>query len=397
MKIRIVGGGPAGLFFAYLMGRAGGHDIRVYERDAEGATYGWGLVFSDVALSFVREIAPEVYDSITRGQVVFDDMEIVHKGQHVTLAGNTFHRLARIDLLASLHDHCRQAGVAIEFGHRCDDVAEFADADLIVAADGANSAIRTRYQERFKPALDERPNLLAWYGTTRLFEPLSLIFRQNGDGLDGLIIAHCYQYSTTHSTFLVEVPPDTFRGAGLDRMTEAESLAYCERAFAEDLQGHPLLSNRSNSGDRDPAINSWFRYTIVKNVHWSFANVVLLGDALRTGHPSIGSGTRLAMQDAIALFGACQAGGPNGDAGNVGGILEEFRRRRRPGSDALQQAAIKSSEWYENLGPKLGLDPISFAYDYLRRSGRVSHAEIQQRDPAFAEAYERLHPAFERS
>ena len=183
--------------------------------------------------------------------------------------------------------------MSLEFDRRCDDVAEFAGAGLIVAADGANSAIRTRYRERFEPSLDERPNLLAWYGTTRLFEPLSLIFRQNQDGL---IIAHSYQYSPTHSTFLVEVPPETFRKAGLDRMSEAESLAWCEAAFAEDLQGHPLLSNRS----------TWFRYTIVKNVNWSFDNVVLLGDALRTGHPSIGSGTRLAMQDAIALFEAWQ-------------------------------------------------------------------------------------------
>ena len=141
-----------------------------------------------------------------------------------------------------------------------------------MAADGANSAIRTRYREQFEPTLDERPNLLAWYGTTRLFEPLSLIFRQNQDGL---IIAHCYQYSPTHSTFLVEVPPDTFRKAGLDRMSEAESLAYCEAAFAEDLDGHPLLSNRS----------TWFRYTIVKNANWYFDNVVLLGDALAYGPP----------------------------------------------------------------------------------------------------------------
>ena len=380
MKIRIIGGGPAGLFFAYLMGRTGaGHDIRVFERDPEGATYGWGLVFSNVALSFVREIAPKVYDSVTRGQVVFDDLEIVHKGQHVTLAGNTFHRMARIDLLTALHHHCRDAGVTLDFNRRCDDVAELADADLIVAADGASSAIRTRHRDRFGPTLDERPNLLAWYGTTRLFEPLSLIFRQHRDGL---IIAHCYQYSRTHSTFLVEVPPDTFYNAGLDRMSEAESLAYCEAAFAEDLQGHPLLSNRS----------TWFRYTIVKNDQWYFDNVVLLGDALRTGHPSIGSGTRLALQDAIALFEACQRG-----AGDVRATLEEFRRIRRAGSDSLQQAAIKSTEWYETLGQRLHLDPISFGYDYLRRSGRVSHAEIQKRDPALAAAYERLHPVAERS
>jgi len=376
VKIRIVGGGPAGLFFAYLMGRAeSGHDVRVYERDPEGATYGWGLVFSDVALAFVREIAPEVHESITSGQVVFDDMEIVHQGQHVTLAGNIFHRMARIDLLGALQRHCRQAGVGLQFDRRIDDVSEFSDAELIVAADGANSAIRTRYRERFEPTLDERPNLLAWYGTTRLFEPLSLIFRQHQHGL---IIAHCYQFSPTHSTFLVEVPPETFRRAGLDRMSEAASLAYCETAFAEDLQGHPLLSNHS----------TWFRYTIVKNAKWYVDNVVLLGDALRTGHPSIGSGTRLAMQDAIALFEAWRTVGDD-----VPAMLEEFRRIRRPGSDSLQQAAIKSTEWYENLGPKLHLDPVAFAYDYLRRNGRVSHAEIQKRDPALAAAYERLHPA----
>lgn len=375
MKVRIIGGGPAGLFFAYLMGRdAEGHDIRVYERDPEDATYGWGLVFSDVALSFVRDIAPELYRSITHGQVVFDDMAIVHQGEHVTLSGNTFHRMARIDLLRALHQHCRKAGVSLEFERRCDDINEFADADLIVAADGANSAIRTRYRERFEPSLDERPNLLAWYGTTRLFEPLSLIFRQNAHGL---IVGHCYQYSPTLSTFLVEVPPDTFRESGLNKMSEADSLAYCEAAFADDLGGHPLLSNRS----------LWFRYTIVKNEHWSFDNVVLLGDALRTGHPSIGSGTRMALQDSIALYDAYRTA-----LGDVPRLLDEFRRIRRPGSDSLQQAAIKSTEWYENLGPKLHLDPVSFAYDYLRRSGRVTHADIQQRDPALASAYEQLHP-----
>jgi anthraniloyl-CoA monooxygenase len=378
MKIRIIGGGPAGLFFAYLMGRAdAGHDICVYERDPEGATYGWGLVFSDVALSFVRELAPELYESMTHNQVVFDAMAIVHKRQHVTLARNTFHRMARIDLLQALHRHCRQVGVSLEFERRCDDVAEFSHCDFIVAADGANSAIRTRYRQRFEPALDERPNLLAWYGTTRLFEPLSLIFRETPDGL---IIGHCYQFSSTHSTFLVEVPPDTFRKAGLDRMSEAESLRYCEGAFAEDLDGHPLLSNRS----------LWFRYTIVANRNWHFDNVVLLGDALRTGHPSIGSGTRMAMQDSIALCDAYRMSG-----GHVPGMLEEFCRIRRPGSDSLQQAAIRSTEWYENLGPKLNLDPVSFAYDYLRRSGRVSHADIRKRDPELASAYEKLHPAAE--
>jgi len=375
MKIRIIGGGPAGLFYAYLMKRDDpSHDIRVCERDPESATYGWGVVFSDVALAFVRDIAPELYDAMTRNQEVFDEMAVVHRGVHVTLAHNTFHRMARIDLLKALHAHCRRVGVTIEFERRADDVDAFADADLIVAADGANSAIRTRFKEHFQPTLDERPNLLAWYGTTQLFDPLSLIFRQNPDGL---AIAHTYRYSRTHSTFLVEVDPATFAKAGLDHKSESESLAWCERVFAEDLQGHKLLSNKSN----------WFRYTIVKNRHWHYRNIVLIGDALRTGHPSVGSGTRLAMQDSIALFDAYKTCG-----NDVPEMLEEFVRIRQSGSDSLQKAAIKSTEWYENLGPKLPLDPISFAYDYVTRSGRVDHDDVRKRDPELAAAYEKLHP-----
>jgi anthraniloyl-CoA monooxygenase len=375
MKIRVIGGGPAGLFYAYLMKRDDArHDIRVYERDPEHATYGWGVVFSDVALSFVRDIASELYDAITRTQVVFDEMAVVHRGQRVRLAHNTFHRMARIDLLEALHEQCRKVGVAIEFERKLEGVQGVADCDLIVAADGANSAIRTLCKEHFQPTLDVRPNLLAWYGTTRLFDALSLIFRQNDDGL---VISHTYRYSDTHSTFLVEIDPETFRKSGLARMSEAESLAYCERVFAEDLQGHKLLSNKSN----------WFRYTIVKNRRWHHGNIVLIGDALRTGHPSVGSGTRLAMQDSIALLDAYKACGAD-----VPRLLAQFVKIRQPGSDALQQAAIKSTEWYENLGPKLHLDPISFAYDYVTRSGRVDHAEVRKRDPELASAYERLHP-----
>lgn len=385
MKIRVVGGGPAGLFYAYLMqrdaiarGRAP-HDLVVFERDAEGATYGWGVVFSDVALAFVRDIAPELYDAMTARQEVFDEMAVVHRGVHVTLAHNTFHRMARIDLLKALHAQCRAVGVAIEFGRRVDDPALFADCDLVVAADGANSAIRTRLARCFEPTLDERPNLLAWYGTTRLFDALSLIFRQ---GPDGLLIAHTYRYAPTLSTFLVECDPATFARSGLDRMTEAESLAYCERVFADDLQGHPLLSNRSN----------WFRYTMVSNARWYHDRVVLIGDALRTGHPSVGSGTRLAMQDAIALFQAYGTGCREDGGCDVPAMLAEFVRARQPGSESLRRAAIRSTEWYEDLGPKLALDPVSFAYDYVTRSGRVDHAEVRRRDPQLAAAYERLHP-----
>ena len=374
MKIGIIGGGPAGLFFAYLMKRDGpSHDVRVYERDPEHATYGWGVVFSDFALSFVRDGAPDVYAALTRNEVVHPSVAIVHQGQSVTMS-HTFHRMGRLELLTALHEQCRQVGVVLEFNRKLDDVKTLSDCDLIVAADGANSAVRSRYREQFEPLLDERPNFLAWFGTTRLFEALSLIFRQNRDGL---VIAHTYQYSATHSTFLVEVDPETFRRSGLDRMSETQSLRYCEQVFAEDLQGHELLSNKS----------TWFKYTIVKNQQWYYKNIVLLGDALRTGHPSVGSGTRLALQDSIALFEAYKARGSD-----VPQLLAEFARTRRPGSDSLQNAAIKSAEWYENLGPKLPLDPVSFAYDYLRRTGRVQHADVRNRDPQLAAEYERLHP-----
>lgn len=373
MNIAVVGGGPAGLFFAYLMKRGDpAHRVRVVERDGRGATYGWGVVFSDVALAFVRDIAPELYDAMTRRQEIHDAMQIVHRGVAVPLANNVFHRMSRIDLLDALQRHCLSVGVDIEFGRRVDDVVEFGDCDLIVAADGANSALRKRFDDAFEPSIDFRPNKLAWYGTTRLFDPLSLIFRQNDDGL---MIAHTYRYSRTHSTFLVECDPRTFEAAGLARMSETESLAYCEAAFAEDLGGEPLLSNRSD----------WFNYPIVKNRRWHTGNLVLLGDALRTGHPSVGSGTRLAMQDAIALFDACKG------HDDVAGILQTFERTRRPGSDALQEAAIRSTEWYENVRTKLQLDPVSFAYDYLTRTGRVTHEDVRQRDPNLAAAYEALH------
>jgi 2-polyprenyl-6-methoxyphenol hydroxylase-like FAD-dependent oxidoreductase len=374
VNIGIIGGGPAGLFFAYLMKRHDPrHTIRIVERDPAEATYGWGVVFSDIALTFVRDVAPGLFEAITRGQEIHDAMRIVHRGEAITLAHNTFHRLARIDLLRTLRQFCARQGIAIEFGRKVEDVAEFADCDLVVAADGAGSAIRTRYREHFQPTLDVRPNYFAWYGTTALFDPLSLIFRENDDGL---LIAHAYRYSRTHSTFLVECDPETWRAAGLDRKGETESLAYCANVFHEDLGGAPLLSNRSE----------WFRYAIVSNRRWSWRNVVLLGDALRTGHPSVGSGTRLAMQDAIALYDACVA------YPGVPTVLAEFERRRRPGSDALQAAAIRSTEWYETVRSRLALDPVSFAYDYLRRTGRVDHEDVRARDPELAAAYEALHP-----
>jgi len=375
VKIAVVGGGPAGLFFASLMKRAHpSHEIFVFERDPEGATYGWGVVLSNVALAFVKDVDPALHVALTEGQVVFDRMRIVHRGEDVILENNTFYRMARLDLLRTLQERCRAAGVAIHFERRVTDLSAFADCDLIVGSDGANSVIRELLQEHFQPSLDVRPNYFAWYGTPRRFDPLSLVFRPSADGL---LIAHAYTYSPSRSTFLVETDPDTFRAAGLGAMSEAASLSYCERVFADDLGGEPLLSNRT----------TWFNYTIVRTRGWRHDNVVLLGDALRTGHPSIGSGTRLAMQDSIALFRAFQARGDD-----VPAALAEFEHTRRPGSDELQIAAIRSAQWYETVRTRLQLHPVAFAYDYMRRTGRVTHEDLRRRDPDLVASYEALPP-----
>jgi 2-polyprenyl-6-methoxyphenol hydroxylase-like FAD-dependent oxidoreductase len=374
VNIGIVGGGPAGLFFAYLMKRHDpGHRIRIVERDPAAATYGWGVVFTDIALAFVREVAPELYAAMTRNQEVHDAMRIVHRGQAITLANNTFHRMARIDLLRTLREHCSALGIAIEFGRRVDDIGEFDDCDLIVAADGAGSAIRTRYREHFEPALDVRPNLLAWYGTTALFDPLSLIFRENDAGL---LIAHAYRYSRTHSTFLVECDPQTWERAGFAAMSDEDTREYVGKVFAADLNGNPLLSNNSK----------WINFLLVKNTNWFFENVVLLGDALHTAHFSIGSGTKLAMEDAIALAHAFQ------QTSDVKEALASFTAARRPVIEDYQAAAFESMKWFENAAQYVHLSPMELALSVMMRSGRVSYEDLRKRDPQFIHRFNELFP-----
>jgi 2-polyprenyl-6-methoxyphenol hydroxylase-like FAD-dependent oxidoreductase len=263
--------------------------------------------------------------------------------------------------------------VKIEFRARAADVDCFAGFDLVVVADGVASSIRARHADWFEPSFERYRNKFAWYGTTALIPALSLIFRESEHGI---FIAHCYQYSQTHSTFLVECDPQAWSRAGLDRLSDEESLRYCAAVFRDDLDGQPLLSNKS----------SWFNAAIIRNQHWSHGNVVLLGDALRTVHFSIGSGTRMALQDAIALADALQRSGDDAQAG-----LQEFAARRRPGSDDFQESAIKSILWYENVAEIFHLDPLAFAYSYFRRTGKMSHEDLRRMDPAFIADYEAVH------
>ncbi|WP_109477595.1 FAD-dependent monooxygenase [Paraburkholderia sp. C35] len=372
MKIVVIGAGPAGLYFSLLAKKSNPeHEIQVFEQNVKGATYGWGVVFSDIGLTFLKEADPEFFQEFTANHERCDYMEVVHQDTHVQIHGNHFSRTARVDMLKTLQDACEREGVRVEYGKRIEDIESLASqVDLVVAADGGNSAVRSQFADHFRPTFEKRRNKFAWYGTHQRFHPVSLIFRPNEHGT---FIAHAYQYSPQLSTFLVEVDPDTWKRAGLDTASEEESRRYCAEVFRPDLGSNELLTNRS----------LWFEATIVKNEHWTHRNIVLLGDALRTVHFSLGSGTRMAMQDAIALHKAVSA-----HPENIPAAFATFEELRRPASKSFQGAASKSLDWYENVDTKLHLDPVSFAYDYMRRTGQVSHDDLKARDPLFAAAYE---------
>lgn len=372
MKITIIGGGPAGLYFALLAKKHDpAHDIQILEQNPRGATYGWGVVFSDVGLSFLKEADPDFFAEFTAGHECCDYMEIVHRDTRVQIHGNHFSRTARLAMLETLERACLRVGVEIRHGERITDIDALArDADLLVGADGANSAVRLHYAEQFRPSFERRRNKFAWYGTRQRFHPVSLIFRETAAGV---FIAHSYQYSPEFSTFLVEVDPETWLRAGFDRMSEEESSRACAEIFRADLGSNPLLTNRSH----------WFEANIVRNEHWHHANVVLLGDALRTVHFSLGSGTRMAMQDAIALHR-----GIVDHPGDLTAAFAAFEAQRRRSSSSFQGAAARSLDWYETVAGKLHLDPVGFAYDYMRRTGQVSHEDLRRRDPHFTAAYE---------
>lgn len=379
MKIAVIGAGPAGLYFSLLAKKNNPqHEITVYEQNRRGATYGWGVVFSDIGLAFLEDADPEFFKEFTDHHECCDYMEIVHRDSRVQVHGNHFSRTSRIDMLNTLNTACEAIGIEIQYEHQMLDIETLSQqVDLVVAADGGNSAIRKQYQAHFQPQFEPRRNKFVWYGTRQRFHPVSLIFRPYHDA--GVFIAHAYQYSSELSTFLVEVDPETWKACGLDQMNEDESRDFCAKVFARDLGGNELLTNRS----------LWFEANIVKNQCWTYKNIVLLGDALRTVHFSLGSGTRMAMQDAIALHEAIVKA-PD----DLALAFQLFEQQRRHASSSFQTAAAKSLDWYENVATRLDLDPISFTYDYMRRTGKVSHQDLKQRDPQFIAAYERLHPDF---
>jgi anthraniloyl-CoA monooxygenase len=368
VRVAVIGGGPAGLYLAWLLRRRdASNNVTLFEQNPRGATYGWGLVFSARALSFLEAASPEIYADIASRSRHWDDQVIVHLGEAVHIDGLSFSGIGRLALLEVLQAHCERAGVEMRFGTRLEAPPSPDEYDLVVGADGANSVVRQAFADEFQPISQMLTNRYVWYGTHQLFEALTLTFREHRDGV---FVAHHYPHSDTTSTFVVECDAPTFQRAGLDRMTEEESRHYCQAVFAKDLGGHALLTNRS----------LWISYRVVTNQRWSFRNVVLIGDALRTVHFSIGSGTRSAMEDAIALDQAL--------AEHPHNALEAFEAARRPDVEKFLQIAQSSYTWYEQFGHKLRLSPIQLAYDYVQRSGRISDERLKARSPAFAAAYE---------
>jgi anthraniloyl-CoA monooxygenase len=410
VKVVTIGGGPAGLYFALLMKQADpGHRVTILERNGPDDAFGWGVVFSDKTLENFRAADAPTYDEITRNFAHWDDIDVHVKGATITSGGHGFSGIARRTLLGILQRRAAALGVDLRFRCEVRDDADLpalglADADLIVAADGVNSTIRRKYADVFKPDVDVRPARFVWLGTTRLFDAFTFIFVETEHGV---YQAHAYRFDDRHSAFIVECDERSWRAAGFDEMDIKATVAICERMFAAWLDGHPLLENTPPHLRAAP----WLRFSRVTNQHWHHGNVVLVGDAAHTAHFSIGSGTKLAMEDAVALAGELNgrlASGvwrlqgesrregspatersPDARRQTLDAVLQRYEDSRRTEALRLQNAARNSMEWFENVRRYMSLEPEQFAYSLLTRSQRVSHESLRLRDRKYLSGMER--------
>ncbi|HVZ46434.1 MAG TPA: bifunctional salicylyl-CoA 5-hydroxylase/oxidoreductase [Ramlibacter sp.] len=381
MKITCIGGGPAGLYFALLMKlQDPSHRIAVVERNRPYDTFGWGVVFSDQTLGNLQLADPESARQILDAFNHWDDIEVHIRGARIRSGGHGFCGIGRKRLLNILQKRCEALGVELVFECDVQDDSAYADSDLIIASDGLNSRIRSKYASTYEPDVDVRKCRFVWLGTHKLFDAFTFAFEETPHGW---FQAHCYRFDAETSTFIVETPEETWQKAGLDRMEKEESIAFCESLFAKYLDGHKLISNASHL--RGSA--QWIKFPRVVCRHWVHHNgrtpVVLMGDAAHTAHFSIGSGTKLALEDAIEL--ARSIGRHPGDLARA---LEEYEAVRSVEVLRIQNAARNSTEWFENVERYVNLPPEQFAYSLLTRSQRISHENLRLRDRQYVERYE---------
>ncbi len=371
MKISIVGGGPAGLYFGLLAKKAEpDHQIDIFERNQPDDTFGFGVVFSDETLSGFLDYDRRSHREIVDNFAYWDEIDVRTRGRVLRSGGHGFCGMSRRKLLQILQRHAAQAGCALHYDHDIDDLARFADSDLILAADGINSVIRDQRQDAFGTSLDWRQNKFVWLGSSLPLEAFTFIFEENRHGL---FRVHAYQFEADTSTFIVECTEDTWHRAGLDQAEEGDTVAYCQELFADHLEGHELIANRS----------LWRTFPTVRNERWYDENVVLLGDALHTAHFSIGSGTKLAMEDAIALHEALQS------SADVAGALAAYEGGRQDEVARLQRTAETSLIWFEDTERYRDLDPEQFAFSLLSRSKRVTYENLRLRDPDYIAGIDR--------
>jgi anthraniloyl-CoA monooxygenase len=379
MRIACLGGGPAGLYFAISMKlRDPGHEIDLFERNRADDTFGWGVVFSDQTVENLLANDP-VSGAVIRDEFAhWDDIEVHIHGETIRSSGHGFIGIGRKRLLRILQGRARDLGVRLYFEHEASpDLDHWADYDLVIAADGANSRIRTRYEPHFGVDIQVRRNKFFWFGTTRAFEAFTFAFERTEAGW---VWAHAYRFDDGASTFIVEMEPETWAALRFDHMDLDEAIALCERIFAKYLEGHALQSNARHL----PGPKAWLNFRRIICERWSHRNLVLLGDAAHTAHFSIGSGTKLALEDAIKLAEVLNRPGLSREA-----ALDEYREERNVEVLKLQNSARNSTEWFETLDRYLHFEPIQFAYSLLTRSQRVSHENLRLRDKGWLEGVER--------
>ncbi|MBK7826926.1 bifunctional salicylyl-CoA 5-hydroxylase/oxidoreductase [Nannocystis sp.] len=372
MKIAVIGGGPAGLYFSLLMKKARpACEVTVVERNRADDTFGWGVVFSNETLGHFREADAESFRQITEAFARWDNIDTYFKGEVIRSGGHGFCGIARRRLLQILQERCVELGVRLEFLRESEALAEFAGYDLVVAADGINSKIRTAHEDVFQPTIEPGKARFIWLGTTRRFEAFTFIIR---DSEHGLFQVHAYPFDAETSTFIVETDAETWRRAGLDAASVEDSVAYLEALFAPELQGHRLMTNKS----------AWICFRTISCKTWWHGNTVLIGDAAHTAHFSIGSGTKLAMEDAIALVAALER-----HPGEVPAALADYHEGRWLDVAKLQRAARVSQAWFEDISRYKHMAPEQLVLSMMTRSKRVTHGNLRVRDAGYVAGVDR--------